>query len=185
MILRLPPYAIPFPDEILHGRSPGKAIREIVTEHIEELPANSVLPLDFEGVRFVDYSFSDEFVAKLVKRIAGGDLVGKFVVLYHLSDLVRENIQAALTLRQLVAVHQRTNGDVELLGRVNEETLDTFNLARTKGKLTARDLSIDGNLSITASSNRLSRLTDMGIMARVSNIPVEAGGRQYVFSAII
>lgn len=183
MLTRAAPFDLFTDDDVLHGREVGRTVRGRVTARLEALPADTVLPLDFSRVRFLDFSCADELICKTVKRVAGGDLESRFVVLVGLSDTVHENVQAALELRQLVCVCD-VDGSPELLGKVAPEVRETYALAVTLGRITARDVTEATRARITASSNRLTRLKEMGILALVANRAMEVGGRQNVFEPV-
>jgi hypothetical protein len=166
---------------ILEGRPQGRRLREEVIQVLEVLPPDSVLPLGFGRVRFLDYSCADELIAKLVRRVSAGDLGNRYVVLVQASDSVRENVSAALTLRQLTCVYEPANGEPELLGRVSPELRETYLIALHNGQITARDIVERTSKSIAASSNRLARLRALGLVAWVGSEAGDVGGRQNIF----
>lgn len=164
---------------LLHGRDEGRRIREEIVDILESSPPDGILPIDFEAVRFIDFSCSDEFLTKLLKRLSG-DLTGRYIVLRNLRETVRENINAALELRQLVCLAE-SGGRIEVLGRIHSELLKTYETARIRGRITARDLVAAFGLRISAGSNRLARLSQLGLLARVHGETIERGGRHYVY----
>jgi DNA-binding transcriptional ArsR family regulator len=184
MLSRVPPFPVPAWDGNLVGRRTGELARHQIEAHLARQPRFAIVPLDFGKVQFMDFSAADEVVAKLVKRILAGELNERYVVLYHLSNLLRENVQPALKMSQLVAVEERTDGTVELIGAVTNEAAETYKIAREQGKVTARHVTDQIGKSITASSNRLSRLKDDGLLAIVDIEAVESGGRQNVYAPI-
>jgi hypothetical protein len=141
-------------------------------------------PFDFSGTKFMDFSCADELVVKLIKRVTGGDLAGRYVILRGLQESVRENIQAALELRQIVCVYETAKGGPELLGKVNQEIQEAYDLAKEKGRITARDVVEQTGKTISASSNRLTRLKELGILVCVTNEAVETGERQNVYEPV-
>jgi len=181
MLNRASAYLLCAEDGILEGRPQGKRLRDDIVQALDALPSDTLLPLDFGRVRFLDYSCADELVAKLVRRVSAGDLGGRYIILSNASDSVRENISAALTLRQLACVYEGLNGGPEILGRLSPELRDTYVLALQCGQITARNVVERTGKTIAASSNRLARLKGLGLLAWIGSEAGDVGGRQNVF----
>jgi predicted transcriptional regulator len=171
--------------EMLSGREEGARIREAILKKLESEAADIVLPLNFSKVKFIDFSFADEVICRLLRRIQSGELGDKFVVLEELSDSLKENISVALKERELVCVYVKQNSEVEILGKLSDELRNTYFAAVSKGKITTRDIfDLDKMDNISAASNRLTRLKDMGLLTKTKDEVVTGGGRQYVYEAI-
>lgn len=179
MLERLEPHKISGQRGMLHGREKGRLVREDFVRVLESSPADTVLPVDFSGIEFIDFSCADELVSKLVMRLST-DLAGRHIVLTNLSEEVQENIAAALELRQLVCLAE-SHGAVKVLGRLHPELLKTYEVARKRGRITARDLVSAFGLRISAGSNRLTKLSQLGLLARAHGEAIERGGRHYVY----
>lgn len=171
--------------EMLSGRTEGTRIREDIIKKLESEVVDIILPLDFNKVKFIDFSFADEMLGRLLRRIMSGDLGDKFVVLEGLSDSLRENLCVALKERELVCVFVKPNSEVEILGKLSEELKNTYFAAVKKGKITTRDIfEIDKMDNVSAASNRLTRLKEMGLLTKAKDEVVIGGGRQYVYEPI-
>ncbi len=170
---------------ILSGRETGKQVREQVLEQLEKHQVDIILPLDFQGVRFVDFSFADEMLGKLVRRIMSRELGERYIVLQSLNESLKENIDVALRERELACIYVDERGQSEILGKLSEVLKETYFVVVGKGKITARDLVRHfGNLEISAASNRLTRLEEVGLLCKTKDEIVNGGGRQYVYEAI-
>ncbi len=185
MILREAPIVIEPRDSLLIGRDSAKRHREKLSKRIEQQSnAESIVQLDFQQVKLMDYSAADELVCKLLRRLTGGDIDGKFLVLLNINDQSKENIQAALELQQLACIHIAPNGERQLLGKISPELADTYELAVKLGRITARDLVREAGLKISAGGNRLTRLKQLGLLALEESEAVESGGRQNIYTPI-
>ena len=184
MLKRTDAYVIQTEDGILEGRPQGKNLREAIVDHLESLAPDTVLPIDFHKVRFLDFSCADELIAKLVRRIVGGDLSERHILIKNASETLRENISPALTLRQLACIYEGNNGVPELLGKVSPELRETYEFALRRDQFTARDLVAETGKSIAASSNRLARLKSLGLIVWIGSEAGDAGGRQNIFTPL-
>lgn len=183
MLRKISAYVID--QEMLNGRPDGIRIREEIIKKLEGDAVDMILPLDLSKVKFLDFSFADEMLGRLLRRILSGDLGERFVVLEGLSDSVKENLHIALKERELVCVSIKRNSDIEILGKVSEELKNTYFAAVNKGKITARDIfEMDKMDNISAASNRLTRLREMGLLTKAKDEVVTGGGRQYVYEPV-
>src|SRR5690348_16486780 len=80
---------------IFVGREPGRVIQAQILAQLEALPKNSVLPVDFRNARAVNFSFADEAVAKIARRIAAGDIERRYILLINVGEGPQEDIVAA------------------------------------------------------------------------------------------
>jgi len=183
MLKRVAPYFID--SEIAGGRPEGARMREDLLRRFEREAPDVVLPLNFTKVRVVDFSFADEMICRILRRILSGDLGEKYIVLESLGDSHKENISVALRERELVCVYIKPDTGTEILGKISEELKNTYFAAVNKGKITARDiLDLEGMENISAASNRLSRLKDMGLLTKANDEIVTGGGWQYIYEPV-
>src|SRR5512134_955016 len=97
-------------DELKNGsnnlvtRPTGQAVRERIERDLEQAPDGSVIGLDFSKVGVIDYSCSDEIVAKLLSRLLAGEYGEKYLVLIGMNDNQRENIEVALERKDLAII---------------------------------------------------------------------------------
>src|SRR5438128_2232866 len=101
MLKRQKAYLVKGSADILSGREEGKALAEKALKHLEVLEPDSILPLDFSKVKFIDFSCADEFLTKIIRRITSGELGTRFIVLQGMPLNVEENISAVLIIRDL------------------------------------------------------------------------------------
>ena len=173
--------------DILNGRPAGVQVFEQVIRHLQSLPAEQILPLDFQGVKFLDYSCADEIFGKVLARINRGELEGKFVVIQNASETVLENIGMALRERDLCCPALDGEGTIRVAGKISDPLLRTYKLALERRTVTTGDVGEhfrQENLATSAASNRLVALGKMGLLYKVEEGPSEHGGRQYVYVAV-
>jgi len=185
MLKKVTPFIIE--SETLSGRPDGALLREKVQVRLDGEPADIILPLDFSKVRVIDFSFTDEMLGRIIRRISIGEIAGRYIILESLSDSVRESINMALKERELVCVYVKSNLETEILGKISEELKSTYDAAVDKGKITARDVlepENTDNISISAASNRLTKLKELGLLTKTNDEVVNGGGRQYVYEPI-
>lgn len=183
MLKKVTPFIIE--SEILSGRPDGALLRDEVLKRLDGEPADIILPLDFSKVKVIDFSFTDEMLGRIIRRISIGELGGKYIVLESLSDSLRENISVALKERELVCVYVKPNLEIEILGKISEELKKTYYAAVDKGKITSKDvLELDKMDNISAASNRLTKLKELGLLTKTNDEVVNGGGRQYVYEPI-
>ena len=183
MLKRVNPFIIE--SEILSGRPDGVRLRDEVQRRLDGESADIILPLDFSKVRVIDFSFTDEMLGRIIRRISIGEIAGKYIVLESLSDSLRENINMALKERELACVYVKPNSEIEILGKISEELGKTYYAAVNKGKITSKDvLELDNMDNISAASNRLTKLRELGLLTKTNDEVVNGGGRQYVYEPI-
>ncbi len=171
--------------DVFSGREEAAQYREALIKRFEGEPPDIVLPVDFSKVRVADFSFCDEFLCRIIRRILSGDLGEKYITIESVSESVKENIGIALKERDLVCVYATPDGKPEILGKISDELKKTYLAAVDKGKITARDvLELDSMDNISAASNRLTRLKDSGLLRKTTDEVITGGGRQYVYEPI-
>ena len=183
MLERAKSFVIEGQDGIWIGRDMGRELQAKLIARLEALPKDSVLPVDFAQVRAINFSFADELVAKIARRIAAGDLGRRYIVLCNVGEGPQEDLAAALKERGSVCILEESDGRRTVLGNISSEMRSTYDFAVENGRITARDLieRKEKNMNIAASSNRLARLREMGLLVPVDSETVAAGGRQNIF----
>ena len=185
MLKKQKPFLVKGKAEILSGREEGRALAEKILERMEQLDPDSILPLDFRGVAFIDFSCADELLTRVLRRIISGELGTRFIMLQGMSPNIEENVSAVFTIRQLACPKVTREGTVGILGKIGTELLETYKLAARKGKITARDVfEIAPRVRISAISNRLAKLQKIGLLMRTREIGVGTGGRQFVYEPV-
>lgn len=167
------------PGPILGGRD--SQTKDALLTRLKSLPANSLLVLDFGEVQFMDYSWADEVVASLLKA-ARRAKVPRFVVVRNPNQSVGESIAAAVSLHGLTCVQVDVGGQAKVLGGLSPALLQTYNLAVTRGQISAQDL--PDTLSPSTKSNRLKELERRGLLYRVGEEVIDGGGRRFIYEPV-
>ncbi len=184
MLNQLPPFALTAPNGILTGRAKGEEILKQVMDHLQTAPFDTVIPLDFGQVEFVDISCADEFLARLLMRIGSGELGTRFVFIQNTNPSVRETVEAVLRLRGLTALIKH-NGQAVVAGELKRPMRETLDVLIEKKQVTSSDVAsaLDKNVNIVC--NRLNALQRMGLVCRIRDGSVPGGGRQYYYESIV
>jgi hypothetical protein len=149
---------------------------------LEALPEGTLLPIDFTGVR-ISSEAARQLLRRALLRVAGGELVDKYVVLGDL-DVSQYNVEVMLDGESLTAVERSDEGP-QLRGRVDPAVQATYEFLLASQTGTASKLLAELRLSnISTATNRLSNLARLGLARRIEQRPVPGGGREYVYAAI-
>jgi hypothetical protein len=171
--------------ELLNGRQEGRELADRLLAQLEASEPDSILPVDFGKVNFIDFSCADELMTRVLRRIKSGELGTRFILLQDIPPSVEENLAAVFAIRDLVCPRLTKGGKIELLGKIGPELAETYNLAVRKGTITARDvMAIAPDVGISAISNRLAKLQTMGLLVRTKEGAPASGGRQFIYQAV-
>ena len=178
------PFALAAHNGILTGRARGEEILEQVMDHLRAAPFDTVIPLDFGQVEFVDISCADEFLARLLMRIGSGELGTRFIFVQNVNPSVRETLEAVLRLRGLTALI-RHDHHVIVAGELKRPMRETLDVLIEKKHVTSSEVAevLDKNVNIVC--NRLNALQRMGLVCRIRDGSVPGGGRQYYYESIV
>jgi DNA-binding transcriptional ArsR family regulator len=184
MLVQSNPYCLKSDSGILSGRDLGERLLDQLTLHLRDAEPDSTTPLDFSAIQFVDISAADEFLCKLLMRIASGELGTRYVFVSGANESIRETFEAVLKLRDLAALCKEGDERIILgvLKTPMREALEVILAARqgTSAELAQR---LDKNINIAC--NRLNALQKMGLVCRTRDGSVQGGGRQYYYEAIV
>jgi hypothetical protein len=176
------PHAVEGRTDLLNGRREGRELADRLLAQLAASEPDSILPVDFGKVSFMDFSCADELMTRVLRRIRSGELGTRFILLQDLPPSVEENIAAVFAIRDLVCPKRTKGGQIELLGKIGPELTATYKLAVRKGTITARDvMAIAPDVGISAISNRLAKLQTMGLLVRTKEAAQGSGGRQFVY----
>lgn len=168
--------------DLLITRRLGKEMKDYLLANLSEEEDNQILLLDFSGVKVLDFSWADEFVAKLAVEI-NADLHGnRALVVAHCSEDQFENINAAL-LQRSISLTALQKDRVFLIGDLKEPLLSTLNWVREQELVTARDLANHFAVAVNTASNRLSELAKRRLLFRSEEI-MSGGGKQFSYSPL-
>ena len=170
---------------MLVGRETGKKVFEECLGFLESQEKGNLVALDFSAVQFVDFSSADEFLGRLASRILGRELADTCVVLTHCRPEICENIDAMLRLKNQAMICKDASGKFKLLGRLHPQLEQTLRFVQGKGEVTARDLANAQKIAINASSNRLTKLANLGLVSRREEPAVGKGGKQYRYFTLM
>ncbi len=187
MLKKAPTFLINCEKNILGGRPTGDKIREQVIAQLKGNPLDTIMPLSFEQVQFLDYSCADELICKLVRRIMIRDFSERYILISAVNDIVRENLEAALKERKMAVPGIDKNAQITLYGDISQEMKETYNFAVKREIFTARNIAEAGlvpDKKINSASNRITKLYDMALVRKISQENVGGGGRQYVYEAV-
>ena len=148
-------------------RPTGQAVRERIERDMEQAPEGSVIGLDFSKVGVIDYSCSDEIVAKLLSRLLAGEYGEKYLMLTGMNDNQRENIEVALERKDLAIIGETKEGARAVLGNLNKYLRDTLEFVVGRKKATARELSEAAKIEANTSGTRLLNLYKKRLVRRV------------------
>jgi hypothetical protein len=144
--------------------------------------------LDFTGVGPIDFSWSDEVVAKMVSRLWSGEYGEKFLVLKNLNPSQTENISVALERKKLAVLTTGPEG-WRIIGSLNNYLIHTLKRVMKKRQLTLRELSEEEGIEMNTSGTRLLNLYKKRLVARLEGAMTGKEdthrGRQYIYQSLL
>lgn len=152
------------------GRIRGVRIREAIEKLLGEKKEGQKVILDFAGIGFIDFSWADEVIAKIISRLWSGEYGEKFILLKGLSPSQAENISVALERKRL-AVLATGPGGWRVIGSLNNYLVRTLNQVMKKRQLTLRELSDEEGIGMNTSGTRLLNLYKKRLVVRVEKTP--------------
>ncbi len=170
-------------DGMLVGRETGKKALAECLSFLEAQEKGGIVELDFSAIRFVDFSSVDEFLGRLAARVLSREWADTCVVLAHCRPEICENIDAMLKLKNQ-AMLCRDAKKSKLLGRLHAQLETTLRFVEERRIVTARDLADAQKIAINTSSNRLTKLANMGLVARREEPAAGQGGKQYRYFSL-
>jgi len=165
----------------LWTRERARHIRGRVGDVLQTLRAGDILVVDATGVEAFDFSFADELFGKTLLTL-GGEYPGRFVVAENLTECAKENLAKALEGLSLTIIERR-QGELTLLGKVHPADQETFAEVVAVGATSAAALSKKLRVSLTAMNERLSKLTNLGLLRREKGSSA-SGREQYVYRVL-
>ncbi len=166
----------------LWTREKARPIRSRLGDVLESLRTGDVLVIDTSGVEVFDFSFAAEFFGKTVSTL-GVEYPGRFLIVEGLSDCARENLHQMLEALNLLMIERQADG-LRLLGKVHPADADTFAGILEAGEaVSAGTLSRKLDVNLTAMNERLSKLSNLGIVRREKSSSA-SGREQYVYKVM-
>ena len=166
------------PDLLL--RSYGQRAFSTMEHALKEVPSGQALLLDFAGVSVMDTSFADETVLELALGLSQDKYGERWMVLAEPSPATIDNLEGTIARRKAkVALLIRKEGQMRLIGHVEPNLMEAWQLVCERSELTARELADQLGLEINTASMRLHKLYDARLLARREEIT--PGGRQHIY----
>lgn len=170
---------IPGPDLLL--RSYGERALPMLEQALKEVPPGQALVLDFAGISVMDTSFADETVLELALGLAQGKYGDRWLVQAEPSPATIDNLEGTIARRRAkVALLILKEGQMRLIGHVEPNLVEAWQLVHERSELTARELADQLGLEINTASTRLRKLYDARLLARREEIT--PGGRQHIYA---
>lgn len=166
----------------LWTRETGGKIREKVEKVLGTMSEGSLLEIDAIGIEVFDVSFASELFAKLVLHIPI-EYEGICIAVKGLNSYTEENLESALLRAGVMMLVVDGNEAWHLIGKSTGADATTIDaLKHMEGPVSVQDLAHHLDIQPTACSERLSRLTQLGMVHRFST---ESGRVQYRYSSIL
>lgn len=149
---------------------------------LEDMQAGDMIVIDVKDVEVFDYSFANELFGKAALRLPK-EYPEKFVLIENLTKYTRENLANALESLGLIMV-ERKGGKLLLIGKVHPADQKTFDvIADVKEAITANTLKDKLGINLTATNERLTKLSEAGLIWRKAGVS-SAGRQQYEYTVI-
>jgi len=166
----------------LWTREKARPIRSRVGHVLESLKAGDVLVIDAYDVEVFDFTFAAELFGKTLSTL-GVEYPGRFLVVEGLTECARENLHQALEGLNLLMIERQADG-LRLLGKVHPADAATFAGILEAGEaVSAGALSRKLDVNLTAMNERLSKLSNLGIVRREKSSSA-SGREQFVYKVM-
>ena len=189
MIISFAVKAVGTPKEyknLLIMRETGEKTKEAIAKKLSEIKPNTMLELDFSSIEFMDVSCADEVVVKVLARLEAGEYPDRFIILSHLDDQHRENIETALRVSKKAVIVKEESG-WSILGELINSYREALSKVVEHGTITANELqrAMQYN-TINEASTKLSYLYQRCLVAREPHREaVRGGGRQFRYLSLL
>jgi hypothetical protein len=166
----------------LWTRDLARKIRAELNEMLENAAEGSLVVIDAASVEVFDYSFANELFGKTLLSLPN-EYRGKFLAVENLSPYTRENLIKALESLG-IAMIERKKKRLELIGKIHPAYSETFSImTKAKEPITVNFISEKLEINITAASERLTKLVNMGL-ARREKATSGSGREQFTYTTV-
>lgn len=165
----------------LWTREKARQIRTRLAGVLEALGIGDVLIIDSAGVEVFDFSFAGELFGRTVLTLPS-EYPGRFVIVENLNECTDENLTKALECLNLTMIERR-QGKLRLLGKVHPADQETFAEVVSAEAISAAALSKKLKVNLTAMNERLSKLTNLGVVRREKGSSA-SGREQYLYRVL-
>lgn len=162
-------------------RDKGEMGYELLKEQLQATPDGQPLVLVFPPAQLVDSSFADESAVRLGEEILKGLYGERCILLEGLTDDSIKNFEGVLSLRgiKLPLLSVKATGEWKILGKLEDNLLETLGLVYKHGHLRASELVSILGLAVNTASTRLKRLHNLHLVRR--EYEVTERGLQYIY----
>ena len=154
-------------------RPTGRAVRTQI-ETLLESTERSLTVLDFTHVQMIDFSCADEVVAKLLMEQGGGPNRESYFVFRGMTDDHWDAIESVLERHGLALVVER-DGDVELVGVLDERERRAFQALKQLGRAEAWELATELGEPESAVNKALDSMWRRRLIMRVGSAYTPVG----------
>jgi hypothetical protein len=163
----------------LWTRDLAQRIRTDLLRQVSVIEPGAVVVIDADGVEVFDFSFANELFGKTLMTLPR-EHPDRHVAIENLSEYARENLERALEGLSLVMVEHRGSRR-DLIGKINPVYRETFAAIAHSGRpISAAELKEQLGVAVTAMNERLTRLTELGVIHRERGASA-AGREQYLY----
>lgn len=168
-------------DKTPHGNSIGREILSKMRDYIESNNNIVVFEISFEGIEFIDASFSRESIIYLAQFYKGKK--GFYISNLFDQDLIDNISYAAIALDQPITLKNKDNETILIGPMPTKSNLEIYNFVKKKKQVTTSQLASTFDLSVQNASIKLKKLVDEGYILRFEEI-AESGGIEYLYKSI-
>ncbi len=169
----------------LGTRLEGRKAQEALFSTLALLPEGGVLAVDLSGVEVLSGSFADEAIAKVLSRLKGGELPGRYLFLRTPSLELLEDLEAKLQQRQL-AVLVKVEGleGWRVCGWLPPYLAAVFGYVMRRGEARSPEVAKDLGISVKQAHLALKRLGELRLL-RAEREARPSGGYQHRYLPIV
>jgi DNA-binding transcriptional ArsR family regulator len=159
-------------------------IRGQLTTELKRIPSGTVLVFDPRRIESRASCFA-RILGEPLRLIAPGRgrLAGRHIVLQGALGSNALDIALALEKESVVAVVREPDGP-SLLGKVDRVLVETYAFLAKHDEVTSKVLRDAFDLSITTANGRIEKLYRLGLLHRLREETLGAGGRRFVYEPV-
>lgn len=174
-------YFAELPEADLVTREIGAKAYDSIRQEFSQMASGMVLIFNFTGVLVMDSSFTGPSLLRLMRELIEGQFGDRYLALSRVNSSTKENID--LTIRghglKLAIPLIEKDSPICLLGEIEPNLKNTFDIVNHRKNITARDLADLEGIGISAASNRLKKLYDLRLITRNEEITSEGRRHRY------
>lgn len=167
----------------LATRPIGEQFFQLAFEKLNGIHAGDIIELSMKGVHATDTSFLDEYILGF-QRLILKEHPDALIFVSNVDTWVLENLTRLIKSWQVdgerIPVLCYYNNGYEILGKLEANLLEAFDICRTNSEVTARQLAEIKDLVLSTASTRLRKLYEFKVIYRREVI--DSSGKQYIYS---